>query len=469
MSFFSQRLAGDLAGRQKLNDNIAQTLISKLAPVLIQILLLIFYLVAMIRYSYILTAVGCTAILLNLVISQVIARLRVQTTRVRMRDQGKLSATALSGIDMIETIKASGAENGFFERWAGYQAAVLQSTVKEARQESIFASFPVLVQELSNAAILTIGVWMVMDGHFTVGMLVAFQSLIQQFMDPVESLLDIGQSVQEMRTSMERVEDVMKYPEDTLSNPSVEQTQEERGKLTGSIEIRNVTFGYSKLAEPLLKNFSLTIHPGEKVAFVGPSGCGKSTIAKLISGLYKPWEGEILYDGKPINEIPREIFTGSLSVVDQDITMFEDSIANNIKMWDKAIADYEMIMAARDAQIHQDIMMRPGGYNYQISSGGRNFSGGQRQRFEIARVLAGDPTIAILDEATSALDAKTEYQVTKAIKDRGITCLVVAHRLSTIRDCDQIIVLSHGEVMEKGTHEELYQLGGMYTQLITME
>lgn len=469
MSFFSQRLAGDLAGRQKLNDNIAQTLISKLAPVLIQILLLIFYLVAMIRYSYILTAVGCAAILLNLVISQVIARLRVQTTRVRMRDQGKLSATALSGIDMIETIKASGAENGFFERWAGYQAAVLQSTVKEARQESIFASLPVLVQELSNAAILTIGVWMVMDGHFTVGMLVAFQSLIQQFMDPVESLLDIGQSVQEMRTSMERVEDVMKYPEDTLSNPSVEQTQEERGKLTGSIEIRNVTFGYSKLAEPLLKNFSLTIHPGEKVAFVGPSGCGKSTIAKLISGLYKPWEGEILYDGKPINEIPREIFTGSLSVVDQDITMFEDSIANNIKMWDKAIADYEMIMAARDAQIHQDIMMRPGGYNYQISSGGRNFSGGQRQRFEIARVLAGDPTIAILDEATSALDAKTEYQVTKAIKDRGITCLVVAHRLSTIRDCDQIIVLSHGEVMEKGTHEELYQLGGMYTQLITME
>ena len=292
-----------------------------------------------------------------------------------------------------------------------------------------------------------------MKGKFSVGMLVAFQSLLQQFMMPVESLLDIGQSIQETRTSMERVQDVMKYASDnsyvkTFSEDDITEFE----KLKGTIELRHVTFGYSKLEEPLLKDFNLIIHPGDKVAFVGPSGCGKSTIAKLISGLYEPWEGEILYDGKKITEIPRESFSGSLSVVDQEITLFEDSISENIKMWDKSITDYEVILASRDAQIYQDIMARPGGYEHKIDAGGRNFSGGQR--FEIARVLAGDPTIVILDEATSALDAKTEYEVTKAIKNRGITTIVVAHRLSTIRDCNEIIVLEHGQIKERGTHEE---------------
>ncbi len=469
MEFFSQRMAGDLAGRQKLNDAIAETLILKIAPVLIQFVLLIFYFMVMIRYSVTLALIGCGAIAVNLVVSQIISHLRIQTTRVRMRDEGKLNATTMSGIDMIETIKASGAENGFFERWSGFQASVNRSMVEEAKNESIFLSLPILIQEISNGAILTIGVWMVMQGNFTVGMLVAFQSLIQQFMAPAESLLDIGQSIQEMRTSMERVEDVMKYPEDVETKDIAQDAETVYGKLSGKIEIKNVTFGYSRLAPPLLKNFSLTINPGDKIAFVGPSGCGKSTIAKLVSGLYQPWEGEILYDGKSADEIPREVFTGSLSVVDQDITLFEDSISNNIKMWDRTIEDYEIILAARDAQIHQDIMMRPGGYEYQISSGGKNFSGGQRQRFEIARVLAGDPTIAILDEATSALDAKTEYAVTNSIKERGITCLVVAHRLSTIRDCNKILVMDNGEVKEEGTHEELYQLGGIYTKLITTE
>lgn len=470
MNFFSQRLVGDLAERQKLNDQIAETLISKIAPVFIQIILLFFYFIIMLRYSVLLTLVGCAAILVNLLVSQISAHMNVAITRVRMRDEGKVNAATVSGIDMIESIKSAGAENGFFERWSGFQASANTQMVKQSRNDSVLLSIPVLIQELSNAAILTIGVWLIMKGHFSVGMLVAFQSLLQQFMVPVESLLDIGKSIQEMRTSMERVQDVMKYSEDVNYKKTISEDEvSEFEKLTGSIELRHVTFGYSKLEDPLLKDFNLVIHPGEKVAIVGPSGCGKSTIAKLISGLYEPWEGEILYDGKKRSEVPKESFSGSLSVVDQDITLFEDSISENIKMWDQSITDYEVILAARDAQIHQDIMERPGGYEYQIDSGGRNFSGGQRQRFEIARVLAGDPTIVILDEATSALDAKTEYAVTKAIKDRGVTTIVVAHRLSTIRDCDEIIVLEHGQVKEQGTHEELYALGGMYSRLITTE
>ena len=470
MDFYAQRMVGDLAGRQKLNDQIAETLIAKIAPVFIQIILLFFYFIIMIRYSVVLTFVGCIAIVLNLLASQIASHMRVETTRVRMRDESKVDSATMSGIDMIESIKSSGAENGFFERWAGFQASANIQTVKQLRNDSFFLSIPVLLQELSNAVILTIGVWLIMKGKFSVGMLVAFQSLLQQFMMPVESLLDIGQSIQETRTSMERVQDVMKYASDnsyvkTFSEDDITEFE----KLKGTIELRHVTFGYSKLEEPLLKDFNLIIHPGDKVAFVGPSGCGKSTIAKLISGLYEPWEGEILYDGKKITEIPRESFLGSLSVVDQEITLFEDSISENIKMWDKSITDYEVILASRDAQIYQDIMVRPGGYEHKIDAGGRNFSGGQRQRFEIARVLAGDPTIVILDEATSALDAKTEYEVTKAIKNRGITTIVVAHRLSTIRDCNEIIVLEHGQIKERGTHEELYKLGGMYSQLVTME
>ena len=468
MDFYAQRMVGDLAGRQKLNDQIAETLIAKIAPVFIQIILLFFYFIIMIRYSVVLTFVGCIAIVLNLLASQIASHMRVETTRVRMRDESKVDSATMSGIDMIESIKSSGAENGFFERWAGFQASANIQTVKQLRNDSFFLSIPVLLQELSNAAILTIGVWLIMKGKFSVGMLVAFQSLLQQFMMPVESLLDIGQSIQETRTSMERVQDVMKYASDnsyvkTFSEDDITEFE----KLKGTIELRHVTFGYSKLEEPLLKDFNLIIHPGDKVAFVGPSGCGKSTIAKLISGLYEPWEGEILYDGKKITEIPRESFSGSLSVVDQEITLFEDSISENIKMWDKSITDYEVILVSRDAQIYQDIMARPGGYEHKIDAGGRNFSGGQR--FEIARVLAGDPTIVILDEATSALDAKTEYEVTKAIKNRGITTIVVAHRLSTIRDCNEIIVLEHGQIKERGTHEELYKLGGMYSQLVTIE
>lgn len=262
----------------------------------------------------------------------------------------------------------------------------------------------------------------------------------------------------------------MEYPADTACEvPSSIEPDASYDKLSGAVAMQDVTFGYSPLGEPLIQNFNLTLRPGERVAFVGASGCGKSTLSKLISGLYKPWSGKILFDGKPIEEIDRSVFTGSLAVVDQDIILFEDTIANNIRMWDSSIEDFEVIMAARDAHLHEDIMHREGGYQYKITEGGKDFSGGQRQRMEIARVLAQDPTIIILDEATSALDAKTEHEVIRAIQDRGITCIVIAHRLSTIRDCDQIIVLEQGRVVERGTHQELYELGGVYTRLITNE
>jgi len=261
----------------------------------------------------------------------------------------------------------------------------------------------------------------------------------------------------------------MNYQPDVEYPPQAEDDDREYHKLSGALTMKNVTFGYSRLAEPLIENFSLTVKPGQRIALVGTSGCGKSTLSKLISGLYKPWSGEIEFDGQAREDIYREVLTGSVAVVDQDIILFEDTISNNIKMWDKSIEDFEMILAARDAGLHTEIMQRAGGYNGMILEGGRNLSGGQRQRIEIARVLAQDPRVVILDEATSALDAKTEHEVIKAIKDRGVTCIIIAHRLSTIRDCDEIIVMNKGKVVERGRHEELFQAGGLYTELIATE
>ena len=470
MEFFSQRMSGTILGRQEENAMIANSLVETFTPLVLEAAMMIFYLTVMIRYSPILTLIGIFSIVLDLFISQVISKKRIGITRVQLRDKGKLASATISGIEMIETIKSSGAENGYFKRWSGYQASVNTHTVRYVKLNQYLGMIPSLVSALTDTAILIIGVWLIMQGQFTIGMLSAFQGFLASFTAPANTLISAGQTLQEMRTSMERVEDVMKYPDDPCyQTERVEAAEGGFQKLSGNLELKHITFGYAKLAQPLIEDFCMTVRPGSCVAFVGASGCGKSTLSMLIAGLYQPWGGEILFDGKPVREIDRDVFKGSVAVVTQDIILFEDTIANNIKMWDSTIEDFEMILAARDAQIHEDIMMRDGGYQYKIMEGGKDFSGGQCQRLEIARVLTQDPSIIIMDEATSALDAKTEYEVVKAIRDRGITCIIVAHRLSTIRDCDEIIVLDHGHVVERGTHEELYQKGGTYTELVTSD
>ena len=467
MQFFGQRIPADISDRQGTNAAIAGTMVNTFAPLLIHAATMVFYLIIMIRYSLLLSLVGVGAIVINLFVSVIISNRRVNITRVQMRDSAKLSGATASGIRMIETIKASGAEKGYFGRWAGFQASVNTQNVRFVKLNMFLGMVPTAITTFANMAVLGIGVTLVLNGHFTVGMVMAFQGFLSSFMDPATSLIQAGQSLQEMITQMERVDDVMSYPIDSAFEERSKNNEYE--KLTGAIEMKDIAFGYSKLGTPLITDFSLSVKPGQKIAFVGRSGCGKSTLAKLLSGLYQPWTGSITFDGIPIDQIDRNVFTGSIAVIDQDITLFEDTIAENIKMWDTSIEDFEMILAARDAGIHDDIVQREGGYGHKVLEGGKDFSGGERQRMEIARALAQDPTICILDEATSALDAKTEYEVVRSIADRGITCIVIAHRLSTIRDCDEIIVLDRGHVIERGTHEELYAKGGFYTQLVTNE
>ena len=466
VEFFSQRMIGDIQQRHDTNTTIAETMIGSLVPMAINTCMMVFYLVVMIRYSLLLTVVGMISIACNLIVAQVLSVKRINITRQQQRDEGLLAATTVSGIQMIETIKASGAENGFFQKWAGYQASVSAQKVRLDRWNAFLGGVPQLLASLANGAVLVLGVWLAMNGEFTLGMIMSFQGFLLSFLNPAEMTIRAGQTIQEMRTQMERVEDVMDYSDDPAFGSEDVNKDEEASKLSGAVELKNVTFGYSKLDPPMVKDFSLSMTPGKQVALVGMSGCGKSTMAKLIAGLYEPWSGEINFDGKGIREIPRSVFTGSVAVVDQDITLFEDTIAENIRLWDDTIEDFEMILAARDARIYEDITMREGGFYGPLSEGGKNMSGGQRQRMEIARVLAQDPTILIMDEATSALDAKTEMELVEAIRARGITCIVVAHRLSTIRGCDEIIVMDQGEIAERGTHEELYAQGGLYTQLV---
>lgn len=467
MEFYSQRMAGDIQLRQGTNAEIATVLVDTLTPLALNAVMMIVYLVFMLRFSVLLTLVGISTVVINAFAAKIISDQRINVTRVQMRDEGKLASATISGIQMAETIKASGAEYGYFAKWAGYQASVSAQEVQAAKIDAYYGVIPAFFAVIADNVVLVVGIFLTMQGKFSLGSILLFQGFMSGFMEPASTIISAGQTIQEMRTEMERVEDVMQYPDDDLYKDDPLDPEKDYEKLKGNVELRNVTFGYSRLGDPLIEDFSMSLKTGSRVAFVGASGCGKSTLSKLISGMYKPWSGEILFDGKPIDEIDRSVFRGSLAVVDQDIILFEDTISDNIKMWDESIEDFEVIMAARDAQIHDDIIQRKDGYHGKLTEGGKDLSGGQRQRLEIARVLAQDPSIIIMDEATSALDAKTEYELVKAVKDRGITCIVIAHRLSTIRDCDEIIVMDHGEVIERGTHEELYAKGGYYTELIS--
>ena len=464
MTFFGQRMSGDIRVRQDKSASIADSLVNTLAPLFINTIMLVFYLAVMINNSYVLTIVGVASVIINVLISLLLSKRRINFTRVQMRDEAKLISTTTSGFELIETIKASGAESSFFEKWAGYQASVNDQDYKYDKNNFIIELLPEFISTLTDLVVMFLGVYLIIQGHFTIGAVMAFQGFLEQFMGPAQTFIESMQTILEMRTDMERIDDVMEYPSDDAF--SEKECEGEIQKLSGNISVKDLSFGYSKLAPPLITDFNMDIKPGMHIALVGGSGCGKSTISKLLSGLYKPWGGQILFDDKPLSEIDKNVFNSSVSVVDQEIVVFEGNVSENIKMWDNSIEDFEMYLAARDAHIHEDIVQRPEGYYEKMAEGGVNFSGGQCQRLEIARVLAEDPTVIILDEATSALDAKTEYEVVKSIKERGITCIVIAHRLSTIRDCDNIIVLEKGHIVGSGTHDELIKSNEYYQRLV---
>ena len=467
MKFHAQRMAGDIQVRQISNAAIADTLVNIFAPLLLNIVMMLFYLVVMLRHSWILTLVGIVSLTLNAIVSRLISSKRLNISRVLLRDSAKLASTTVSGIGMIETIKSSGAENGYLARWSGLQANVNYQQVKTVKLDQYLGMIPMFISKIADYAVLLLGVWLTMRGEFTVGMIMSFQAFLTSFMEPALETISDGQQLQEMRSDIERIDDVMEYPDDNVF--SSEAVTGEVTKLKGNIEIKNVTFGYSSLEEPLISDFSLSISSGESVAIVGATGCGKSTLSKLISGLVKPWSGEILFDGIPMDHINKDVFRSSLAVVDQDIVLFEDTIADNIRMWDDSIKDFEVVMAARDAFIHDEIMQRPNGYQYKLLEGGKDLSGGQRQRIEIARVLAIDPSIIIMDEATNALNSNTEYDIMKAISERGMTSIIIAHRLSAIRSCSKIFVMDSGRIIDCGTHAELFARCRQYYDLVNAE
>lgn len=465
MSYFAMRHVGDLQQRMHLNQEITNSLIEVLAPQVINIGLLVLYLFLMFSYSFWLTIIGFVAAGVNLAIVHYFANLRINLIRSMEQSEGQYFSATISCIDNMESIKAAGAETGFFKYWSGLWAHKFNVNANADKQQAQVALLPVMANALCSVAVLVLGAYLILQGDLTVGMLMAFQGFMGSFLAPVNELVNGSQKIVEMRSQMERVEDVMKYPEDHRDS----EKEILQGKLGGLLEMKHVTFGYSPIQPPLIEDFNLRVEPGHSVALVGPSGCGKSTLAKLISGLYKPWSGEILFDGRPIESIPNEELTNSVAVIDQNVVLFDDTIAQNIRMWDPSIEDFTLMMACNDAEIRADIVSRPEGFDTKIVKGGQNFSGGQRQRFEIATALAREPIVLIMDEATSALDPKTEDEVMKRIRSMGPTQIIVAHRLSTIRDCDEIIVMDQGKILQRGRHEELIAQEGFYQKLMKSE
>jgi NHLM bacteriocin system ABC transporter peptidase/ATP-binding protein len=470
VAYFAQRFAGEIGSRVMINNKVATTVGGKLSTTLLDCILVVFYAGLMFLYDWLLTVVCIVLALGNVVAVRLVSRKRVDASRRLLQDEGKLTGTAMNGLAMIETLKASGSEDEFFGRWAGYQSKALRAEQELGELTEYVNSVPPLVNSLITAAILLLGSLKVMNGDLTVGMLVAYQSLMRSFTKPLNTFVTFGALLQELEGDMNRLDDVLQYPQDDEYDREGEEAPALPGgdmvKLSGHIELRDVVFGYSPLEKPLIKDFNLTINPGQRVALVGMSGSGKSTVAKVISGLYPEWDGQILFDGIPRGKLPTSLVKNSLAVVDQDIFLFGGTIRDNITMWDSTIPINSVTTATRDAAIEDVIQTRIGTFNAEVEEGGGNFSGGQKQRLEIARALVGNPTILILDEATSALDPTTELFIDEATRRRGCTCIIIAHRLSTIRDADEIIVLEFGEIVQRGTHNEMKKIPGHYQQLI---
>ena len=462
VEFYSQRYAGEISWRAGLNDEVARFLARRLAATAIDTLMIVFFGLLMFTYSVTLTLVGFAAIAVLAVATLVVNRRRVDASRLVLQEEGKATGTLMAGLAAIETLKASAMESDFFARWAGYQAKFLTASQSLARTTALFMVVPPLTTAVTNAVVLLLGARLVMQGDFTLGTLVAYQSLLSSFIRPVNNLVGLASTIQEMHGKMARIDDVLRYPVATQVEEGTENVQ----RLNGHLELRGITFGYSRQAAPLIEDFTLVLRPGARVALVGPSGCGKSTVAKLVTSLYPPWQGEILLAGTRATDWSRATRAATVAFVDQDISLFAGTVRDNVTLWDTTVPADVVITACKDACIHDDIMARPGGLDAMVEEGGANFSGGQRQRLEIARALVANPSVLVLDEATSALDAVTEHEIDRNLRRRGCTCVIIAHRLSTIRDADEIIVLDQGHVVQRGTHESLMQEeGGVYEVL----
>lgn len=506
VSFYDQRFAGEISSRVNLNDSLAEILSGKLATTAIAALTVVFYGIVMFQYDVILTLIGIAFIALNLFALQWVSRQRVDANMRLQQDEGKVSGVAISGLQSMETLKASGLESDFFARWAGYHAKAMNSQQTMEVTNQTLGVLPSFLSDLSSMLLLTVGGLRVMTGALSIGMLVAFQTLMRQFLEPVNQLVNLGNDLQEMEGALTRLDDVLRNPIDPQvdssnvgagfvnnssvstdglsSKPARTESQKSEGvpsihhpaaiatvsaKLQGYVELRNITFGYNRIGRPLIENFSLSLKPGQRVALVGGSGSGKSTISKMVCGLYEPWSGEILFDGTPRGQIPRQVIVNSVAAVEQDIFLFAGSVRDNLTLWDSTIPDKYLIRACQDAAIHDVIASLPGGYDSELLEGASNLSGGQRQRLEIARALTNNPAVLIMDEATSALDTETEKIIDRKLRQRGCTCIIVAHRLSTIRDCDEIIVLERGQVVQRGNHDSLRKVEGHYLDLIRSE
>ncbi|PSB09397.1 NHLP family bacteriocin export ABC transporter peptidase/permease/ATPase subunit [filamentous cyanobacterium CCP2] len=470
VSFYAQRFAGEISSRIRLNDEVADVLSGRLTITVISAFMVIFFAIVMFQYDVVLTIVVIFFAVINVITLQWVSRQRVDANLRLNQEYGKASGVSIAGLQSMETLKASGLESDFFARWVGYYTKAINAQQELGLINRVLNVLPSLLSALTAASLLVIGGWRVIDGSLSIGMLVAFQLLTHSFQQPVNRLVQFGSTLQTLQGNLQRLDDVLTNEVDAqLTVLSVERSPQEpitNPRLQGYIDLKNITFGYSPLEAPLIENFSLSIQPGQRVALVGGSGSGKSTVAKIIAGLYEPWSGEICFDQIARSQIPRPVLTHSIAVIEQDILLFGGTIRENLTLWDATIPDRVLHQACQDAAIHDVILSIPGGYDAQLLEGAVNLSGGQRQRLEIARALVNNPAILIMDEATSALDTETEKAIDLKLRQRGCTCIIVAHRLSTIRDADEIIVLERGKVVQRGTHETLWQQSGQYAQLV---
>ncbi|MBE8988508.1 NHLP family bacteriocin export ABC transporter peptidase/permease/ATPase subunit [Nostoc sp. LEGE 12450] len=473
VSFYDQRFAGEISSRVRLNDSLANLLSGRLATTVISAFTVVFYAAVMLQYDVVLTAIGIAFVIVNVSVWRWVSRQRVDANLRLMQEQGKVNGVAISGLQSMETLKASGLESEFFSRWAGYYAKAINARQEMDTTNQNLGVLPSFLTSITSMLLLAVGGLRVMDGVLSIGMLIAFQALMQRFLEPVNNLVSLAGELQEMEGNLGRLDDVLRNPIDPAveRDISISPTQLPAAnvRLQGYIELRNITFGYNRSAPPLIENFSLSLKPGQRVALVGGSGSGKSTVAKLVCGLYEQWAGEILFDGKPRKHIPRSILTNSIALVEQDISLFAGTVRDNLTLWDSTVPFSNLVRACKDAAIQDVVLSMPGGYNADLAEGASNLSGGQRQRLEIARTLVNNPAILVMDEATSALDSEAEKTIDQKLRERGCTCVIVAHRLSTIRDCDEIIVFDRGKVVQRGSHEELQRVEGKYLQLIRSE